>query len=1395
MRNSWRQKLLSGVLAAAMAVSAFPGSMSVFAAENTAGTPYDANGYNVTVPHVIVNQVYGGSDNGYASHSFIELYNQCDTDINLNGWELQYRASADAEDTEGWHELTLTGTIPANGYYLIRCGEVTDPEPEAENKGDAYAVPAGDQEWDVVMHNKGVSVALFSKDVTLTDAFAGAVAENNRPDGYVDLLAVKGNDNTDAQTPLVYETGVQAEQSKKKSVRRNGFADTDNNSTDTEIIDYSKTVDTAKSPHNSKNGTGGTEPTDPVEPVLRVTSFEENAALTMERLSSIQIGNPNADGGVAEIVSYNADTKEAYVVNGQDGLLYRFTVAETGLTQKDSKDMRGLIDGFTYGDMTSVAVDTVNDRIAVALQAAGYADNGRIALLDYKFNLVASYEVGVQPDMVTFTHDGRMILSANEGEPRNGYGEGTVDPAGSVSVIDLMDESVTNAGFEAFDSAALAADGVLIGKVNGELNSAAADLEPEYIAVSSDDSKAYVSLQEANAIATVDLESETVTSVKSMGFKDLSLTENAIDLVEDNKYAPKTYPNAVGVYMPDAISIFEVGGVSYLVTANEGDAREWGDYANEAKETLTASDDTSAEKVRVLDKTCTTVPDDTKEYLYGGRSFAIYNADTMSLVYESGNDFEEKTAGYLPDYFNCSNDNIAIDDRSTKKGPEAESITVGQIGNKTYAFIALERIGGVMVYDVTDPANSTYVNYINTRDFSADIKEDVSPEGLCFLSLDGKPMLLAACEVSGTVAAYSFGGSAAGTVPAGPDYEPIKDSAVILFTNDVHCAVEDYSALASYRQQMLDDGYRTLTIDAGDAVQGEVIGTLTNGSAIVEIMNSVGYDYAVPGNHEFDYGMDVFKELSGQVQADIMPDYEYLSANFVDLLTNKTVFEPYEIRTIAGQKVAFLGISTPETYTKSTPTYFQDENGTYIYSFCEDDFIKTIQAAVDSAKADGADLVIAVGHLGDEASSEPFRSTDVIANTTGIDAFIDAHSHSTVASQQVENKDREDVLLTQTGTKFENFGKMTITSDGEITSELITPESVDVDATASAKAAYDETQAIIDKYEEMQDFTYEEIGSSEVDLTTVDPTTGERIIRNRETNMGNFVADAYRETTGADIAFANGGGIRADVAKGTVTRKDLMDVNAFGNTMCVLKVTGQQILDALEWSAHAPLNADGIALSENGGFMHTSGLTYEINLHVTESPVITDSQGMYTGIDSSKPRRVQNVMVNGKAIDPDATYTLAGSVYTLQNGGDGYSMFKGAEVVKADCGKDQDLLIQYLKEDLNGVIPAEQYGNAYGEGRIKILAADSEQAHRFVQTERVEATKEKDGYVKYVCAVCGEVKTEVLPKLSSGEEETSGIPQTGDNTDLTLWLGLLLVSLAGAAGTVVYSKKKNRINR
>lgn len=518
----------------------------------------------------------------------------------------------------------------------------------------------------------------------------------------------------------------------------------------------------------------------------------------------------------------------------------------------------------------------------------------------------------------------------------------------------------------------------------------------------------------------------------------------------------------------------------------------------------------------------------------------------------------------------------------------------------------------------------------------------------------------------------------------------------ILYTNDVHCAIDDYSELAAYAAQLENEGHDVLIVDAGDAIQGELIGTITEGSAIIDIMNEVGYDFAVPGNHEFDYGMDTFLNI-----ADNESKFEYLCSNFIDLRTNDTVFHPYKIVNLDGEEIAIIGISTPESYTKSTPAYFQDENGNVIYSFAQTDFYNTIQKTIDSAVAEGAQRVIVVGHLGIDGTTDGWKSTDVIANTTGIDVFIDAHSHEVIEGSYFEDKSGNEVLLSSTGTKFAYFGELTLEDNSVEKTKLIRPESVDENSSEAAKAAYDAVQTKVDVCNEQIEYYYGVLGSAEVELTLNNPDTGEWVIRKQETNMGDFVADAYRETTGADISLMNSGGIRAAIEAGDVTRKAIMDVNPWNNEMCVVNATGQQILDALEHGAR-------LYPETSGGFLQVSGLTYEIHAYV-ESPVAVDEYGSFQSIDENKERRVKNVKVNGETIDPDKTYTVAASYYMLKQGGDGFTMFADSEVLKhEELPNDAEMLIQYFTENLKGKVTKEQYGNLKGEGRIKIYASEAE---------------------------------------------------------------------------------------
>lgn len=510
------------------------------------------------------------------------------------------------------------------------------------------------------------------------------------------------------------------------------------------------------------------------------------AALQLTETARFNSGMTNADGGVMEIVDYNTATGWAYAINGQTGNLTAITIKDieesTDIDLLDGKniDIKSIIEkevsGFKYGDMTSVAVLPDNKTITVAIQAEDYAANGRVAVFecnaDGTLTFTKSVEVGVQPDMVTYTPNGAMILTANEGEPRLGYAGRTVDPAGSVSIISTSDLSVKTIGFDAFDEkrTELVNAGIVIKKDTNP----SVDFEPEYIAAT--DTKAYITLQEANAVAVLDLAKAEYSGIYSAGFEDYSTTAIDIDK-KDEKYDAKTYASLMGIRMPDSIATYTVDGQDYIITANEGDSREWGEgdnaYINELEVNfgkkkssptgaITAENSGLTGKVVFFDSSDYEGLSSEKDYLFGGRSFTVYKVTENGIeeVYTSGNELEAKTAALIPGNFNCSNDDKTIDDRSGKKGVEAESVTVGTVGEKTYAFVGLERIGGVMVYDITDPANVSYVNYINSRDFSEDIAGDVSPEGLCFIpaseSKTGKPMLLAACEVSGTVAVYDI---------------------------------------------------------------------------------------------------------------------------------------------------------------------------------------------------------------------------------------------------------------------------------------------------------------------------------------------------------------------------------------------------------------------------------------------------------------------------------------------------------------------------------------------------------------------------------------------------------------------------------------------------------------
>lgn len=576
---------------------------------------------------------------------------------------------------------------------------------------------------------------------------------------------------------------------------------------------------------------------------------------------------------------------------------------------------------------------------------------------------------------------------------------------------------------------------------------------------------------------------------------------------------------------------------------------------------------------------------------------------------------------------------------------------------------------------------------------------------------------LKAAGVTATAASMAIGAPAASACWYGD-----KSDVTILYTNDVHTYIDKqspkltYAAIADLKQSYQNAGKDVLLVDAGDHVQGTAYGSMDEGASIIKLMNAAGYDVATPGNHEFDYGMDRAKAIMKEA------DFPYLSCNWVDLRTTLRVLPSVKVFVRGGRRIAFVGVTTPETFTKSTPAYFMDKaQRKYIYDIQGGEDGKklydAVQKAIDKAKL-LADVVIGLGHLGVDPSSSPWTSEEVIAHTSGFDAFIDGHSHTVMENKQVQDASGKAVTLTQTGSYFANVGEMTIAADGTITTKLIpTHEGMDA-GIAAMQTGWVNT---------VDDMLGEKIAVGDSDFYVSDPATGKRRIRSAETNLGDFVADGIYtyfnevEKLHCDVAIMNGGGIRADVPAGDWTFKTCKQVSPFGNVACLMSVTGKQIQDALEFAARFA-GEDG---KENGGFLQVAGATYEIHTDIPNT-VQTDEKNVWIGSATGTPR-VQNVKIYDKAsgsylpLDPGATYALAGMNYTLRNLGDGFAMFDGAELIKDYVSEDYLVMSTYAMifdgadaaglphlSSANSPLAAYpgyllNYEQPYGAGRITIL--------------------------------------------------------------------------------------------
>ncbi len=516
----------------------------------------------------------------------------------------------------------------------------------------------------------------------------------------------------------------------------------------------------------------------------------------------------------------------------------------------------------------------------------------------------------------------------------------------------------------------------------------------------------------------------------------------------------------------------------------------------------------------------------------------------------------------------------------------------------------------------------------------------------------------------------------------------------LLVTSDIHAGVEDNWTLAGVyekRKEYEAKGDYTLLIDDGDLLQGNLLSSTTKGVALMEIANVAGFDIMTFGNHEFDYGMEQF-----MANAKLLKN-PYISCNFNK--NGELIFKPYVIKEFDGVKFAFIGINTPETLSTSKPKYFQDENGNFIYSFFQGNNGETlyakIQETIDSAKSEGADYIIAVAHIGQKETSGPYKYTDIISHTSGFDVFLDGHGHDT-DQVNMKDKDGNTVFRMGVGTKLSCIGVVTFTPAETIEHELLTYEKP-ADGTETIKYNNPVSLLVNQKSSDINDAISKVIGTTDFPLYIYDPEAKDsagkpiRIIRRMGTNLGDLIADAFKNKTGAECSFINGGGIRVNIEKGDITLSEVIDVLPFGNILCLIEVTGQQILDAMEWGCH-------VTPKESGGFPHVSGITFDLDTSIKD-PCKVDNNGMCEGIEGE--RRVKNLKINGEPVNPTKKYKLSTLSYTALNNGDGYTAFDGCTILEEGAAEDYTLVVDYIKNNLGGKI-SDTYKDPYGEGRINI---------------------------------------------------------------------------------------------
>ena len=628
----------------------------------------------------------------------------------------------------------------------------------------------------------------------------------------------------------------------------------------------------------------------------------------------------------------------------------------------------------------------------------------------------------------------------------------------------------------------------------------------------------------------------------------------------------------------------------------------------------------------------------------------------------------------------------------------------------------------------------------------------------------------------------------------------LSNDVVILYTNDIHTYIDgvlSYDVIAQIKKDLEKEYKYVILADAGDHIQGTAYGSMDKGKSIVELMNAAGYDVATLGNHEFDYNMSGCKNVIEWA------NYKYLSCNFYNEkngVRGENVLDSYKIFDCGEEKIAFVGITTPETFTKSTSAYFQDSNGNFIYGISGgkngEDMQKDIQKAIDSAKQNGATKIIALGHLGVDPSSEKYTSEETISKVKGLNAFIDGHSHNVMEGKYIKDKNGDDVVLTQTGEYFNRIGMMVIDSEtGSISTDFIEYSGNETDGYKLSSNFYNKSEIVFDDNVnsikenwllEIEAKLGGIIGSTDLVFDNYDKD-GNRLVRCQSTNSGDLSADAIYylfDDMGfdVDIAVMNGGGIRNTAVTGDISYKTCKNIHPFGNMACLQTVTGQQILDMLEWGSRY------VGVAEDGSFLHVSGITYKVNTAIPNTTKADELDVWLSGPEGEY--RVHDVTVFNKEtgkweeLDLNAKYNLAGYNYTLRDLGGGFAMLNGAVNVIDYVMEDYMVLANYISSFDNGIVAAKNspllakypefildYSILTGSGRITSL---NKATTDFIDKDNTDTNE-----------------APIVNNDTNSEDKES--PATQDNSLLYIYAMLILMcGVIGVKVAVITNKENNK---